>query len=1799
MVTTTINPIQFASQVNTHFLDYQLTAFPLTDPDLAEQARAMLRGILGRSPLIQGPYISLSKPFRQGRDLRELAKAGIVHPALPGLAPYPTLFAHQDETLQQGNAGQHCLIATGTGSGKTEAFLYPLLDHCLRLRDEGAPEGVAAVLVYPMNALAIDQLGRLRRMLVGSGISFGMYVGTTAADEGDLQSVVRLTSGEGRVAYENLAKKYKEHERIIISPSEERLTEREMAANPPRLLLTNVNQLELLLTRGKDLGMFLNAPLKFLVFDEAHTYSGAVGAEVSCLIRRLRAFCGKDADDVICIGTSATVTDLNDEGGEQAAIQFAHRFFGIDPSRVALVREQYETTTFPLERHVPTVPADTADLLDQTLQALEHGDEPMLRAVVELLTGSPLAEELPWSEALYEHLKCNEYVYALSQLVDQPLYLPAAVQRINMLLGRDGPTFVVDDQAKGELLCYLALGAAAEQNDIPLMRPKVHYFIKGLEGAVLTFVRQGQADAFRAELHLSLTSAMQKEAVEPAACPPVLVCKNCGQHYLEGYYRNFSLADGKLNGSDLEGDNAIWEVADETSGGRVLFTNRFTSEIDADDELATQRLDKKRRQLYFCHSCGTLHAHQGSCQQAQCKRQGPLVLVWAIQLNERGKMAVCPSCGQRSNNIGERVTEPIKPLRAVTVADVHILAQNMINSLPAPQQKLIVFTDNRQDAAFQAGWMQDHARRYRLRHLMYDFLRHRDHPCSITDMREHLLSRFRQDRNLARVLAPEVFSGRADEAFGHEIDKQLSYYLHILLVREWSTGFKQRDSLETWGKARVIYAGVEPQHPWIEAWAERLKLSSEELAAGIASLLDTYRRNRLLHDRGAPIFSRYWREGDDEVQRGFLPFFDFPPKGMKESREASDRDIYVNQFRSHKGQTLTQNYVHKWNLQPTEFEKFLDALWPFLTDALKVLEPVTLIGARGKALPGATGVYQVAAAQCGLVAQHERYRCIVCQRIHTRIGPQGACTAMHCKGTLVREEPPVDDYNITMLDLPFSMLTAQEHSAQVPPKERETIEDEFKKPDGKYNCLIATPTLEMGVDIGALDMVLMRNAPPKPSNYWQRAGRAGRRHRMAVIYTYCRRSKHDGYFFEDPTRMLSGRIETPRFNLHNEVMLRKHVHAAILSELLRLTRQSDAEDGLSSFHLEELQHAREQAFPDYVVTYLFDEGLTYRQRPYDIRSLNTIISEHQHHFLKVVQEIFAHYWPEADRYVVSSAALERYIQETPTRLQEVVDRLHGRLLWAVRVQERLLSAQQRGLLEPEEDRMLARCKRYLQQLAKKEMSTYTLTVLAVEGFLPGYGTYESGIKAFASRTFLAATGKRDFELSRIPSMALREFVPGNLIYANGGRFKIALYHFPIGDRQVEMERYQVDAERERISEVSITAGTTQYNGGSQAAMLSGLPISDADISYLSRISDEEQNRFQMPVAVLGYLKRNHRGGQVYTISGKEVQHRYGQHVRLVNVGPADRVKRGDLGYPICSVCGAVRSPYASESELTHFKQVHQERCGKEPEPLAVTTDGRVDGILFQGLPDRAAAVNLGEALRIGATQLLEMETQDLQLLPLPQSDDSYHLFLYDPMPGGSGLLSQLFEQWESILAAATQSLSTCENNCQRSCYNCMRTYRNIFYHDLLDRHEAVKLFANYQSIPKQERELMPVEEAMASTSAGKPTNRGEKALAELLVQAGLPEFEHQRRIELGKPFGATVPDLFYEDPVNGVLLAVYLDGLSKDIHGNMGRHQMDRMIRERLEEEGVDVIEIASSDLDDPEAMKRHLKRISIKLRKR
>ena len=178
----TLNPLQFAEKVNKQYLRYQLTSARLTDEVLSNQFEEKLWR--NDSPLFKGPFVSLSRAYKEGSQVSELVEDGTLHNRMRGIVPYEHLYEHQEEAVHSVKNGKDTLITTGTGSGKTEAFLYPIIDRCLRLNeDPDAPDGVTAVIVYPMNALAADQLDRLRELLVGTGVTFGRYVGPTPEDE--------------------------------------------------------------------------------------------------------------------------------------------------------------------------------------------------------------------------------------------------------------------------------------------------------------------------------------------------------------------------------------------------------------------------------------------------------------------------------------------------------------------------------------------------------------------------------------------------------------------------------------------------------------------------------------------------------------------------------------------------------------------------------------------------------------------------------------------------------------------------------------------------------------------------------------------------------------------------------------------------------------------------------------------------------------------------------------------------------------------------------------------------------------------------------------------------------------------------------------------------------------------------------------------------------------------------------------------------------------------------------------------------------------------------------------------------------------------------------------------------------------------------------------------------------------------------------------------------------------------------------------------------------------------------------
>ncbi len=1782
-----LNPIVFTEKVVGDFLKYQLTTYPLADTRLYQQMRRLLNLEETRnSPLLKGPYISLSPAFREGPPLPQLIKEGQLHSHIGNLAPFPVLYGHQESAIRAIAAGKTTVISTGTGSGKTECFLYPIISRCLELRDQEATSGISAVIVYPMNALAEDQTERIRELLAGTGISFGLYIGKTPEKSADA-SGRRLSTGASRDSYrKEIARRDVGSERYAIYPAEERVSREEMRSpeGRPRILLTNVKQLELLLTRVRDIEMFDEARLDYLVFDEAHTFSGAEGAETACLIRRLRAFCGNPK--TVCIAASATIVDT--ERGPDAGRNFASRFFGVPSDSVALVGEEYEPHNWQDNRSMPPAPAgDPATQLRMILEAVEKEDGTLVSSAYKSLSGHSL-DSGDWQQSLYDKLSAIDLIYEISASLATPRLLMDLVENLSENVGRQ--------VSEEEILCWLALGAASRSDGRPLLRPVVHVFTSGVSGAVVTFPK----DLDGPRLWLSADAAEMEDGAAALFRLAITTCTTCGQHYFPHFVADLVFTGDVPGGGEAIDDRRFWSPLEEPLGGRrVVLVDRLISQEDTDYvDADAPGLVRRGVPVYFCRACGALHPQEmPRCDG--CGVEGELVRLFVLrETGERpGRLTRCVACGARGGERLGEYREPARPVRAVAVADVHVLAQNMLQH--ADRKRLLVFADNRQDAAFQAGWMQDHARRFRLRALMFE--RIKQGPVSIGDLSAHLDDKLDADDELSLSLAPEVWRVQRKESAGHRHQEERKRFLRIQVFRELTTAPKQRLGLEPWGRLRVEYLGIDPEHPFIREWSALLSTSPDELAGGISALLDYYRRSQsVLLDREGHIFSRLWLDGDYEIQRGYLSRNPAVPKGLKLEMEPGDENNRIVRLLSQQGETVARHAVKRWGVPRDNVNAFIEALWQFLTQDLGLLAAVTLKDPRGRSLRGSAGARQIDADKLVLRENRGLFRCKTCRRSSLWPTPMSACLAYQCDGTMQFGDENPDDYDLMVLDQQFTPVLAREHSGQTPATLRDELERAFKSSQDGVNTLVCTPTLELGVDIGALDSVLMRNVPPLPSNYWQRAGRAGRRHRMAVNLTYARQASHDRAYFVDPLKLLQGLIQPPRFNLQNELMIRKHVHAASLTILYRLTREGSE---LPSEDRTELIDALRHCFPPKVKGYLFDAADEVRNAPLDVSQFAMIVSKHEGLILDHLTSIFSLTWPLEISGLVTRESLVQYVRESTDRLADVIRRIWLRLQWALDQMRRLDDSRRvKGTLDPDEDALFARCDRLVKRLkgtdrrrrtqAEGHDDINTYSVLAAEGFLPGYGL-ETGsilVNAQLPRTF---TGIPDFDLRRAPALAVREEVPGNLIYANGHRFVPRYYHLEPVDPIV----FQIDLQREAISEVGTARDHIAPGLGSIA--MRGVPICDVDLPHFSGISDEEEHRFQMGVSVIGYEQGRHAGGRSFEWGAKTVQLRHGLHLRLVNVGPSSQVRAGtSIGYPVCLVCGQSRSPFSSQTERDAFASDHRDRCAQTVEPTAFYADIVADSLCIQSCADRREAYSTLEALRLGASLILDMETEDLQIIVLASGDaEAVDALLYDPMPGGSGLIEQMVERWTEVITAAAELVRSCPGGCDTACVDCLLTFRNAFYHRYLDRHVAERELSDRGGVLEPAHEIPARQSLDSAQGNGESVNPGEDVLRAMLLRAGFPEPITQQQIDIGPPYGQTTPDYFYNDPFErSEGICIYLDGLSTHIHGNPVAKNRDQAIRTILENEGYDVLAISATELTDRGAMSRHFYRLARKL---
>ena len=1780
-----LNPIVYTEKLIRSFLRYQLTAYPFADERLLAQMRRLLSlDETRRSPLLKGPYVSVSRPFRRGAAVDDLIAEGVFHPLMRQRIPAEIshVYGHQEEAIRAIHAGHTTLVSTGTGSGKTECFLYPIVSKCLELRDQDAESGISAVIVYPMNALAEDQLGRLRSLLAGTGISFGMYVGKTPEMAVEVAGI-RLPPGSSRADYEaRLAAVRRERRSDTVYPPEEVCSREEMRrpGSQPRILLTNVKQLELLLTRQRDVELFAGARLDFLVFDEAHTFTGAQGAETACLIRRLRAFCGRSTQDTVCVATSATIVDKDNP---DAAREFASRFFGVPAADVTTVGEAYERETWAASRTVPPAPSeDPVSLLADAVNAVEDPSGAPVREVYQRLAGAALPDGSDWAQYLYDALSRSEVAYQLAELLASPTALDELPQRLLELVGRP--------VSETEVLTWLTMGAAARNENRPLLRPVVHAFVRGISGAVVTF----PVDSGEPRLWLAAEDELKESGEgERHAHFPVTTCTTCGQHYFVSFLKDFEFTRRLPGGGEAAGETSFWEPLAEAQGGkRVVLLDRIIggSGDDDDDELGEH---ERTAALHFCRSCGAAHPESVN-RCLHCGAAGESVALYAVRQNpdNPGYLSSCLSCGANGRRIGTNYREPARPVRATNVADVHVLAQDMVHHSERP--RLLVFCDNRQDAAFQAGWMKDHARRFRLRALMAEGLQ--NGPVSVGDLALHLDDALERDESLSRALVPEVWQVVRKEGGGGRHEQERRKFLRIQVLREVTLSSRQSIGLEPWGRMKVEYEGLDTGLPWIQRTAVDLGMPPEDLRDGVASVLDYFRRKRVLYDPEREVFGKYWMDGDLEIQQGYLPQLG-APTGTKLRREPQEKAELVTQWFSERGDTVLKQVAKKWGVGNDRVESFLEGLFEFLKER-GLLRPVTLKGARGRPLPNVGGVYQVDGDRVRLQANHGVWRCRSCRRRITRRTPHNACPAWRCSGALefVREDP--DNYDLQLLDQGYSMLRPEEHTAMVPHDERERLENLFKGESDAINTFVCTPTLELGVDIGQLDAVLMRNVPPLPANYWQRAGRAGRRHRMAVDVTYCRPVSHDRAYFADPPKLLAGRVDPPAFNLRNELMVAKHVHATVVTRLHQFTR----DPARTPEERQAIDVVLKTCLPDRVSSYLFDGGVL-RTAPFDLTPLRRLIEANRDDLCRYVEGAFRQGWPARDADVATPEALHQHVEEMVAGLEHVLSRLNRRLRWAMEQIRRLNVVRERqGTLEPEDDALFRRCDALVKRLkgaarrARREAEGYddvnTFGVLAAEGFLPGYGLEVGSVLGTAEIPFWR-TGAMEFTLPRPPSVALREYVPGNLIYANGNRFVARRFHRDADEQTAEVPMFEVAPERQAVKQTNLAAVAT----GLGTKLIQAISVCDVDLVHQSHISDEEELRFQLGVAVFGLERDQHNGGRAFRWGEQAVQLRRGVRLRLVNVGASSAIDRFDrFGYPVCTVCGQSVSPLSSDRQREQFEQSHEERCGRKILPLGFYADVVADTLSLPGCPDQKTAYSVLESLRFAATRVLDMTMDDLQVLVLGHVDrDDVDALLWDPMPGGSGLLDQICDRFDEIVAVATTVVNDCPSACEASCIDCLQTFRNGFYHKHLDRKLAAGRLAAWGGRLVFAHDVPARQPSQAPTDGTHPVNEAERRLRHLLLAAGFEEGTRGEQIQLDRAIGTTTPDVIYRTPAHDVDegICIYLDGLSDHLHGNSATAERDARIRSWLRNNGYEVIEIAASELCDEGAMTRHFRKLA------
>jgi len=1616
-----LHPLETAKRIREDYTRYLQTIYFFRDPDLRRQFREALSA---PNFLTRGPILEAAAPFRLGRSVEQMIQEGILHPgfrtlcsdALPLNRP---LYRHQDRAIEKAVAGKrNVVVATGTGSGKTEAFLIPILDHLLREQAAGTLDlpGVRALLLYPMNALANDQLRRLRRIL-GSfpAITFGRYTGETEEDDGKAESRFR--------------NQFPDEPRI----SNELLSRRQMRARPPHILLTNYAMLEYLLLRPQDCEFFdgeTGRHWRFIVLDEAHIYSGAEGIEIAMLLRRLKdRIVRSEPGRLRCIATSATLGQGREDFPAIARFAteiFGERFEWVDdePARQDVVEAEREPAVALGERWGEGSPS-----LYRTLADTLDGQTPL-----ETLCRLALSEGVPRNvvdqaqrEAMTSPQETNSrFLYCLLRGDGRLHRLRNALSRPRDLAKLAPDLFPEDPQASEHLirLVDLAVRARPSREEVPLLPTRYHLFARALEGAFVCLNEAAHRPGGIAEGKPFLFLTRQERCPHCGARVfELATCPRCGTAYLVGRESE----EGCLQQPTLQDEATPWL-------SYYILTERVPPP-DEDEAVATgqspETLEKEGANPYLlCVRCGALASAEGGRPTCSCPPETARVRVYQVQRRpDAPTLTFCLACGARnpSGVVYRFLTSRDAPVSVLATTLYQLIPpeeEEPARDRPGAGRKLLTFSDNRQDAAFFAPYVERTYSRILRRRLILK---------ALLEDEAGREGRLRLDDLVGRVL-------KQAEAANLFILEQ-GYDERQRLIRTWLMqeliALDHRIGLE--GLGLITFRPVRPpqwspphqllQPPW--------NLSPEEAWDLIWLLLDSLRRQgAMTYPEGvdpralafAPRAKEFFvREEKGDPQAGIFGWL--PPSGSNRSNRRLDFLLRLL------GRTSDLESGERSRIA----RETLQGIWRHFT------------------APGGPWQYHLLAenrSRLGVVHRLNYrlwewapvtdgmptiYRCNRCQAV-SPVNLRGVCPTYGCDGILepVASDNPVwreNHYRHLYLNLLPTPLHAEEHTAQWRPEEAGKVQDRFVR--GEINLLSCSTTFELGVDLGSLQVVLMRNVPPTTANYLQRAGRAGRRtDTAAIVLTFAQRRSHDLSHFSEPTRLVEGHIQPPLVAVENEKIVRRHVHSVLLAAFFRWARDTHGRlfRTVGDFFAPESGPSGPELLRDYVA-----------HRPKEV----------------------------AD-------ALYRIV---PSPLQDELGLRDWEWL------SRLLNDQEDGILDLAEREVIGDLELYrrLEQEAVagrqyREAERYTEVARTVEGrellgflgsrnVLPKYGFPTDVVELRVAHVPDREAAR--VELQRDLRVAVAEYAPGGQVVAAKRVWTCAgIYRLP--GRNWQVKEYAVCPEcgryhsaPEKLPQRTCTVCGSPFFSGRQK-LYGHFLIPEFGFLAARETDEPGEERPERFYATRPYFAEYEQEPEPFQriddLSSSSVEafmrySRYGK-LALVNSGLAGR------GFRVCTQCGwaepaPTQGPTLQKRNDGHTDPRSGRSCNGQIQTYHLGHEFVTDvlELHFQGplagSSDRSLWLSVLYALLEGASEALGIPREDLNgtLYPYPGSP-SPALVLFDDVPGGAALVQRILHNPVPVFRAAWRRVKYCECGEETSCYQCLRNYYNQFCHDDLRRGPA-------------------------------------------------------------------------------------------------------------------------------------------------